>query len=56
MSDLKIFLLWILFIIVFIGIIDTVMSKHPIGNDEENQIIRPSYDHSSFSVFLGKQE
>ena len=57
MADLKNFLLWVLLFIIFIGIFDTIFFKNqPRGNDEENQIIIPSYDHNSFSVFPSKQE
>lgn len=57
LSDLKNFLLWFLLLIIMIGVFDTVYYKSkPIDNEEENIIVRPSYDHSSFSVLTGKQE
>lgn len=56
-SDLKTFLLWVLFTIMIVGIIDTVVyDRRPMDNEEENQIIKPSYDHNSLSVVPGKQE
>lgn len=57
MSDLKNVFLWIALFIIVVGVFDTLYyGDRPTDNEEENIIVRPSYDHSSLSVFSGKQE
>jgi hypothetical protein len=56
LTDLRNFILWVVFICLVIGIIDTIVYKKPRDNETENIIIRPSYDHSLWIVITGKQE